>query len=205
MNNKTKRILCSIIGNLLIGCSIGILRLSKLGVDPLSFMNSGFSTFLNRDFGTVITVCNMIMLVIVFFCHRKSIGLGTVINMATVGYTADFVYMLIKFMNTDKFWINFIFLLIGINVLSIGAGIYLEADLGASAYDSMPYVVNSVLKKDLSYKYTRIALDIVTILIGVSFGERIGIGTIFLGFFSGPLIVFYRDLSEKLIFENRQK
>lgn len=205
MNNKTKRILCSIIGNLLIGCSIGILRLSKLGVDPLSFMNSGFSTFLNRDFGTVITVCNMIMLVIVFFCHRKSIGLGTVINMATVGYTADFVYLLIKFMNTDKFWINFIFLLIGINVLSIGAGIYLEADLGASAYDSMPYVVNSVLKKDLSYKYTRIALDIVTILIGVSFGERIGIGTIFLGFFSGPLIVFYRDLSEKLIFEHRQK
>lgn len=203
MNNKTKRILCSIIGNLLIGCSIGILRLSKLGVDPLSFMNSGFSTFLNRDFGTVITVCNMIMLVIVFFCHRKSIGLGTVINMATVGYTADFVYMLIKFMNTDKFWINFIFLLIGINVLSIGAGIYLEADLGASAYDSMPYVVNSVLKKDLSYKYTRIALDIVTILIGVSFGERIGIGTIFLGFFSGPLIVFYRDLSEKLIFKNK--
>lgn len=203
MNNKTKRILCSIIGNLLIGCSIGILKLSKSGLDPLSFMNSGFSNFLNRDFGTVITVCNMIMLVIVFFCHRKSIGLGTVINMATVGYTADFVYMLIKFMNTDKFWINFIFLLIGINVLSIGAGIYLEADLGASAYDSMPYVVNSVLKKDLSYKYTRIALDIVTILIGVSFGERIGIGTIFLGFFSGPLIVFYRDLSEKLIFKNK--
>ena len=203
MNNKTKRILCSIIGNLLIGCSIGILKLSKSGLDPLSFMNSGFSSFLNRDFGTVITVCNMIMLVIVFFCHGKSIGLGTVINMATVGYTADFVYMLIKFMNTDKFLINFIFLLIGINVLSIGAGIYLEADLGASAYDSMPYVVNSVLKKDFSYKYTRIALDIVTILIGVSFGERIGIGTIFLGFFSGPLIVFYRDLSEKLIFKNK--
>lgn len=203
MNNKTKRILCSIIGNLLIGCSIGILKLSKSGLDPLSFMNSGFSSFLNRDFGTVITVCNMIMLVIVFFCHRKSIGLGTVINMATVGYTADFVYMLIKFMNTDKFLINFIFLLIGINVLSIGAGIYLEVDLGASAYDSMPYVVNSVLKKDFSYKYTRIALDIVTILIGVSFGERIGIGTIFLGFFSGPLIVFYRDLSEKLIFKNK--
>lgn len=80
---------------------------------------------------------------------------------------------------------------------------YLEADLGASAYDSMPFVVNSVLKKDFSYKYTRIALDIVTILIGVSFGERIGIGTIFLGFFSGPLIVFYRDLSEKLIFKNK--
>ena len=203
MNNKTKRILCSIIGNLLIGCSIGILKLSKSGLDPLSFMNSGFSSFLNRDFGTVITVCNMIMLIIVFFCHRKSIGLGTVISMATVGYTADFVYMLIKFMNTDKFWINFIFLLIGINIMCFGAGMYLEADLGASADDSMPFVVNSVLKKDFSYKYTRIVLDIITILVGIAFGQQIGIGTIFLGFFSGPLIVFYRDLSEKLIFKNR--
>lgn len=203
MNNKAKRILCSIIGNLLIGCSIGILKLSKSGLDPLSFMNSGFSSFLNKDFGTVITVCNMIMLVIVFFCHRKSIGLGTVISMATVGYTADFVYMLIKFMNTDKFWINFIFLLIGINIMCFGAGMYLEADLGASAYDSMPFVVNSVLKKDFSYKYTRIVLDIITILVGIAFGQQIGIGTIFLGFFSGPLIVFNRDLSEKLIFKNR--
>ena len=77
---------------------------------------------------------------------------------------------------------------------------YLEADLGASAYDSMPYVVNSVLKKDFSYKYTRIVLDIICIVVGLIFGEKIGIGTIFLGFLSGPLIVFYRDLSKKLIY-----
>ena len=55
MNKKTKQILFAILGNLIIGFSIGILRLSKLGVDPLSFMNSGFSDFLKKDFGTVIT------------------------------------------------------------------------------------------------------------------------------------------------------
>ena len=59
MNKRTKQILFAILGNLIIGFSIGILRLSKLGVDPLSFMNSGFSDFLNKDFGTVITVCNI--------------------------------------------------------------------------------------------------------------------------------------------------
>lgn len=40
MNKKAKQILFAILGNLIIGFSIGILRLSKLGVDPLSFMNS---------------------------------------------------------------------------------------------------------------------------------------------------------------------
>lgn len=201
MNKKTKQILFAILGNLIIGFSIGILRLSKLGVDPLSFMNSGFSDFLKKDFGTVITVTNFILIVIVFFGHRKSIGLGTVINMATVGYSADFSYMLLKFMDTDKFWVNFILLIIGINVMSIGVGIYLEADLGASAYDAMPYVVSNIVKRDLSYKYTRIVLDIICIVVGLLFGEQIGIGTIFLGFLSGPLIVFYRNLAKKLIFE----
>ncbi|MFN2101301.1 hypothetical protein ABDJ34_00105 [Finegoldia dalianensis] len=201
MNKKTKQILFAILGNLIIGFSIGILRLSKLGVDPLSFMNSGFSDFLNKDFGTVITVTNFILIVIVFIGHRKSIGLGTVINMATVGYSADFSYMLLKFMDTDKFWVNFILLIIGINVMSIGVGIYLEADLGASAYDAMPYVVSNIVKRDLSYKYTRIVLDIICIVVGLLFGEQIGIGTIFLGFLSGPLIVFYRNLAKNLIFE----
>ena len=201
MNKKTKQILFAILGNLIIGFSIGILRLSKLGVDPLSFMNSGFSDFLKKDFGTVITVTNFILIVIVFIGHRKSIGLGTVINMATVGYSADFLYMLLKFMDTDKFSINFILLIIGINIMSIGVGIYLEADLGASAYDAMPYVVDNIVKRDLSYKYTRIVLDIICIVVGLLFGEQIGIGTIFLGFLSGPLIVFYRNLAKNLIFE----
>ncbi len=201
MNNKTKRILWAIIGNVIIGMSIGILRLSNLGVDPLSFMNTGFSDFLNKDFGTVITVTNFILIMIVFLGHRKSIGLGTVINMLTVGYSADFSYMILKFLDNDKFLVNFIILIIGINIMSIGVGIYLEANLGASAYDAMPYVVNNVLKKSFSYKYTRIVLDVICIVVGLLFGEQIGIGTIFLGFLSGPLIVFYREKAKNLIFK----
>ena len=85
--------------------------------------------------------------------------------------------------------------------MSIGVGIYLEADLGSSAYDAMPYVVDNIVKRDLSYKYTRIVLDIICIVVGLLFGEQIGIGTIFLGFLSGPLIVFYRNLAKNLIFE----
>ena len=201
MNSKTKRILWAIIGNVIIGMSIGILRLSKLGVDPLSFMNTGFSDFLNKDFGTVITVTNFILIMIVFLGHRKSIGLGTVINMLTVGYSADFSYMILKFLDNDKFLVNFIILIIGINIMSIGVGIYLEANLGASAYDAMPYVVNNALKKDFSYKYTRIVLDVICIVVGLIFGEKIGIGTIFLGFLSGPLIVFYREKAKNIIFK----
>lgn len=201
MNKRTKQILFAILGNLIIGFSIGILRLSKLGVDPLSFMNSGFSDFLNKDFGTVITVTNFILIVIVFLGHRKSIGLGTVINMATVGYSADFSYMILKFLDNDKFLVNFIILIIGINIMSIGVGIYLEANLGASAYDAMPYVVNNALIKDFSYKYTRIVLDVICIVVGLIFGEKIGIGTIFLGFLSGPLIVFYREKAKNIIFK----
>ena len=109
--------------------------------------------------------------------------------------------MILKFLDNDKFLVNFIILIIGINIMSIGVGIYLEANLGASAYDAMPYVVNNALKKDFSYKYTRIVLDVICIVVGLIFGEKIGIGTIFLGFLSGPLIVFYREKAKNIIFK----
>lgn len=201
MNNKLKRIICAIVGNIIIGISIGILKLSKLGVDPLSFMNIAFANTLNIDFGTVITFTSFILIVIVFLGHRKSIGLGTIISMLFVGYSADFAYSILKIWHSNQFIINFVYLIIGINVVCIGAGIYLEANLGASAYDALPYVVNNVTNHNFPYKYTRIVLDVTCIVVALLLHEKIQIGTIILGFFTGPLIVFYRNKAKELIFK----
>lgn len=46
------RILFVIIGVLLIGIAIGMLRLSAFGSDPFTVMNLGFSGLLSWQFGT---------------------------------------------------------------------------------------------------------------------------------------------------------
>ncbi len=201
MNDRLKRLFYSILGNLVIGVGIAILKLSGLGVDPLSFMNTGISNMLKMRFGMTLTIMNFFLVTIVYIFYRKYIGMGTIVNMLLVGVSVDFSYDIIKFMNSNVFWINFILLILGINVMAIGIATYLEADLGASAYDAMPYVLNRILKKQYPYKYTRIVLDVICIIAGLILKSKIGIGTIILGFFTGPLITFYRNILGKLMFK----
>ena len=79
-------------GILLIGISVGLLRLAAFGVDPFSCMNMGISGFLGMSFGNWQLIANILLLIVVFFTARSFIGLGTVVNMVFVGYIADFVY-----------------------------------------------------------------------------------------------------------------
>lgn len=78
-------------GILLIGISVGLLRLAAFGVDPFSCMNMGISGFLGMSFGNWQLIANILLLIVVFFTARSFIGLGTVVNMVFVGYIADFV------------------------------------------------------------------------------------------------------------------
>lgn len=86
-----RRATMMVAGILLIGISVGLLRLAAFGVDPFSCMNMGISGFLGMSFGNWQLIANILLLIVVFFTARSFIGLGTVVNMVFVGYIADFV------------------------------------------------------------------------------------------------------------------
>lgn len=52
MNTKTMKIIMMLLGNLLLGIAVAILRMSRFGTDPFTCMNLGVSGFLNISFGT---------------------------------------------------------------------------------------------------------------------------------------------------------
>ena len=52
MNTKTMKIIMMLLGNLLMGIAVAILRMSRFGTDPFTCMNLGVSGFLNISFGT---------------------------------------------------------------------------------------------------------------------------------------------------------
>ena len=89
-----KRILLMLVGILFIGMCVASYRISGFGVDAFSCMNLGVSGFLRMTFGTWQLIVNAVLLVVVWFTIRDCIGLGTVVNMVCVGYTADLLFLI---------------------------------------------------------------------------------------------------------------
>ena len=90
MNTKTMKIIMMLLGNLLMGIAVAILRMSRFGTDPFTCMNLGVSGFLNISFGTYQLLVNIILFIFVLWKGRSCIGAGTIVNMAGIGYIADF-------------------------------------------------------------------------------------------------------------------
>lgn len=213
MNSEKKyspaRILMMLLGILLIGMCVASYRMSGFGVDPFSCMNLGVSGFVGMSFGTWQLIVNAVLLVIVWFTVRHCIGLGTIVNMVCVGYTADFLCWL--FLDQIGLHVTMplrIFLLaLGTLFASLGCACYMVAEMGIAPYDSVAFIVTKYTKEKVSFRVARVLSDLIVIIIGITFcllaknniWGIVGLGTIVNACCNGPLIQFFRERFEKLL------
>lgn len=204
-----KRILLMLTGIILIGMCVATYRMSGFGVDAFSCMNLGISGFLGMSFGTWQLFMNAALLVVVWFTVRHYIGLGTIVNMVGVGYTADFLCWL--FLNqlglNVTLPLRILLLLLGTLFASLGCACYMIADMGLSPYDSVAFIITKYAHERISFRFARVLSDLAVILIGVAFclmahnsiWEIVGLGTIVNACCNGPLIQFFRDRIERFL------
>ena len=213
MNSEKKyspaRILMMLVGILLIGMCVASYRMSGFGVDPFSCMNLGVSGFVGMSFGTWQLIVNAVLLVIVWFTVRHCIGVGTIVNMVCVGYTADFLcWLCLEQMGLHVTMPLRIFLLaLGTLFASLGCACYMVAEMGIAPYDSVAFIVTKYTKERVSFRVARVLSDLIVIVIGITFcllaknniWEIVGLGTIVNACCNGPLIQFFRERFEKLL------
>ena len=195
------RALAVVMGIFMVGIAVGLFKLAEMGADPFTAMNTGISSVLNMQFGTLQLFVNAGILVLIFLFKRQFIGFGTIFNMVFVGYTADFVMWLVA-----KLGITFAGIPVRIAVLAaaallicVGDALYISADMGMAPYDAAGYVVETLTKGTVQFRIARIILDAVCVGIAFFTGSQagiqwkiIGIGTILLTFCTGPLIQVFR-------------
>ena len=204
-----KRILLMLVGVLLIGMCVASYRMSGFGVDPFSCMNLGISGFLRMSFGTWQLILNAFLLVIVWFTVRHCIGLGTVMNMVFVGYTADFLcWLFLKQIGLNVTMpLRILLLLLGTLFASLGCACYMIAEMGIAPYDSVAFIITKYTHDRISFRFARVSSDLVVILVGILFctmahnsiWEIVGLGTIVNACCNGPLIQFFRDRIEAIL------
>lgn len=181
----------TLIGVSLCGFSVGLFKMSLFGTDPFQCFAAGISNLVPFiSFGTLYTIFNLLMLIVIFFVDRHYIGIATFINIFGTGYIVEYTTKFLSnyFADTNLI-MRILLLLIGVVLMCFSSSLYYTAELGVSTYDAVALILAD--KKIAKFRYIRITTDFLCVLIGVLLNAVVGVGTIITAFFMGPLIEFF--------------
>lgn len=211
-HNMVKRIVFTVIAVLVMGFGISLFSVSGFGVDPFTSMNMNISSCLGIGYGTYQMIVNaFIILFVVAFAHRGLIGIGTMFNMVCVGYSCEMFEGIVAPV-VAPLASNFAFrvglLAVGIIVLCFSCSLFFTTSIGVGPYDALSFYISQ--KLDITYKWVRVATDLLVVVAGVAFSAianggfdgvaNVGIGTIITAFMMGPLVNFFsKHVSSKLL------
>lgn len=193
-----KRFFYMCLGNVLLGFGVALLRLSGFGTDPFCSMNIGVSSHLPISYGTYQLLVNLVLFIFVLIFYRKSFGIGAFVNMVGIGYIVDFCIWLfgkagITIQGMESYLpVRILLMPVGIAVVSFGIAFYMDCDMGIAPYDALSPIIEERTHGRVKYKWARVTTDIICMAIGYFSGGPVGIATIIVAFFTGPVVSFFR-------------
>ena len=186
--NRMIMMLCGIMAQ---GLGLSLLRAINLGTDPCSCLTQGVTNFVPLSFGTCQLLCHLVTFVFVIRYDLSMIGFGTIGNMCFLGFFSDFFQWIWSLLLPTGFFevvLNrYILLLPSLAVFLLGAAAYMCVGLGSSPYDALPFIISGHVKR-FPFKIVRMLWDISFMAAGFVLGGDVGIVTILVAFFLGPII-----------------
>ena len=199
-----KRVIASLLGNLLVAVGIALFKQSVLGNDPYTGMNMALAELFGIRFPLLQLGVNLIFFTIQLIWGRHLIGFGTIINALLIGSLVDFFYRLSVswFGLPTVFAVKLLIMAIGMVICSFGLSLYQTADLGVSPYDAASLILDRKLPH-IPYFWCRIFTDALCALVCWLSGGIIGIGTLVTAFGFGPVIDLFNRIVKPLIKEHK--
>lgn len=186
-----KRILLMLIGVILMGICVAVLKMTELGNDPFSAVSYGLRDITGISFGTIELLFNGLLFLIVIIFDYQRLGFGTIGNMVIVGYMADFTTYLMNMMGITGFdnqIVNVIVMLVALAIFVFAVALYVNAGLGASPYDVLPYIIHERCVPRVKFKFVRIGFDAFFTIIAFIIKGAAGIITVLMVLALGPVI-----------------
>lgn len=197
--NRMIMMLCGILAQ---GMGLSLLREINLGTDPCSCLTQGVTNFVPLSFGTCQLLCHMVTFLFVIKYDLSMIGFGTIGNMCFLGYISDFFRWIWALLLPAGFFEvlfnRYILLIPALAVFLLGAAAYMCAGLGSSPYDALPFIISGHVRR-FPFKIVRMLWDISFMAAGFVLGGDVGIVTILVAFFLGPIITGVQKKLEVLI------
>ena len=190
----------SVISTVISEFGIGCYYVCGLGTDPISVFVDGLHNYCHLSYGTISTICNVILTACIFFFERKHIGIGTLIGMFIGGPLIDVfeTFMRTNFpLETTSLYIRIVILILALITFGVGCGLGIACNAGIGCFQFPPIFLADITGIELTY--TQIITDAMFFLIGWLLGGVIGIGTISGVLLTGPILTWTIKKSEKYI------
>ena len=204
MQRSVRRVIMTVLGVLICGFGVSMCRMADFGVDPFQCLCSGIYRNIPLAQGPAYIIINAILLVFALLFYRRSVGLGTFINMFLLGYVIDGGEGLLRSVfDTPGMMGRVIWMTAGILVICVSASLYMTADMGISTYDFV--AVWLAEKGVLPFRYMRIVTDVICVLTGFLLGYVPGVTTIVSAFMLGPVISFFNTHLSRPLLDGKRK
>lgn len=197
-----KRMIMMLAGVTLQAFGLSLLMKLNLGTDPCSALTQGVIKHVPISFGTAQLLCHLVTFAFVLRFDLSRIGFGTIGNMVCLGYIADFFTWVWNGALPADFFagnaVRFGMLIPSLAVFILGAATYMTAGLGASPYDGLPFIISEHVHK-ISFRSVRMIWDIAFMAAGALLGGNVGIVTVAVAFFLGPVITWVQKMLGRFI------
>lgn len=183
----TVLILCVIV----MGLCVAVFQQIGVGTDPCATLTKGISLTTGISYGTCLMILSFaILLAILLMRHYTTIGLGTILLMFVLGYIVDFFNWLFNSfcpLGMLSLPVKGVIFVIMMTVFLFDVAFYTVVDMGMAPYDALPVVLADKQKK-LPYLPLRMGQDFLCTFAGWLLGGPVGIVTVIVCFFLGPVI-----------------
>ncbi len=189
-----RRIPVLLISVIMMGFCVAVFdQIAFAGTDPCTVFNLAFSqNVLGWDtLGTCQLLFNLTLFFIIMAVKEgRRIGLGSLANMVLVGYAKDFfdgVLNAVHPLHNAPLTESIIVFIPTMILFLIVVAFYMCVDLGVAPYDAIPQIIAGRCKK-VSFPVVRMCFDLLVTLTGFLLGGTVGVVTLVVCFFIGPII-----------------
>ncbi len=197
--NDLKKIPTLLLGYIFLALGMILTMKSGLGMSSWGVLHDGISIVTGYSFGLVTFLLGLIILIFTRLTLNSEIGLGTILNLLTLGFLLDIFKAIITY-EPDYYVFQGIMFLCGLFIITFGRSLYISTKMGPGPRDGIFVGLSRVTQKDI--KYIKPIVELTVLSIGFLLGGTVGIGTVASMLFSGYLVQFYLN---KLGFDAKMK
>lgn len=189
------KILIVVIGTAVAALGMDMAIYAGFGSATLAVLWQGIAQSINITIGQASLIIAAAMVLFCLFYDRSQIHIGTILYQVIYSLCIDWFAPYIQYGSSKM--INFLLMILGLAIFSLGSALYSVADFGKGSYEALTFAI--VNKNKFSIQKVRIVLDILCVLVGVLLGGKVGLCTVTTILLSGVLLQQFVKLLKPIV------
>jgi len=217
--NVLKRILLYIAGLFFLSLGVSVSIQADLGVSPVSSLAYGLSLTAGLSIGITTILANFLFILVQIILNKRvqvrEFGIQLIVGFL-FGFFMDVTLFIVQLIPVpETLWMQFIFLLISLYIVSAGLLAYFTAKLPLMPYDALTAVISE--RFNLKFSKAKVTSDVLNVAVAgaacLTFIQTlgsIGIGTLIAAIFIGKITgwmmkLFQHKLKDWMMSEKSRK